>query len=740
MRALFHWLRDQFDWKKIWRSRTTRSFGHRLAMAGICGLLAVGPLLPLFVQVLPESIGNTISNDWAVQMVADFYERGEFLVRDYIAQYGKPGVVDPRLTFVAIDETSTSLTSASLFSPEEIAQHRALQLMSKSWPWPREAYACILDRLFGAGARVVVLDLLFPTPSRYGEEDDQKLREALDRYRDRVLLGVNWERQVTDNVDHNTTRGVFSLPTSDLIPQTLPFDSRLACVNYPSPHEVIRSTWFHLPYQDQYSIPTFPTAVMEKLGLGGEKHQDFGQHIFRFGGPEGTYDMIPVWKLFYDQFWKKSLGNGAYFKNKIVVVGPLGNWAQDTHNTPWGSIPGPEIHLNAISALLHDQFIEESSTWVTVLILILSAILPLVIEWSIHQPLPRLILALLTAFGFWNLLFYLYDVQSLYIPAFSPLLIFCGGSISCISYDFILERMERNRVRSMFERYMSKNVVGQMLDSSEDFQQSLGGARKRVTILFSDIRGFTTMTEGADSHALVIQLNEYLTEMVSCVFSEHGTLDKFIGDAVMGVWGNAITRTPESDCICAVRAALKMYAALARLNDKWESEGKKRLAIGIGINHGEVIVGNMGSPERMEFTVIGDPVNLASRLEGLTKEYHSDILIGETVAPLVKDEFILRTVALVTVKGKTKPVETFSVLGMKGDKLPPVLTELLPIYEEGILQYRNRKFAEAVGTFGRCLKLIPDDFLSAEYLKESLHLMAESPDESWTGVAVMTKK
>jgi adenylate cyclase len=314
-----------------------------------------------------------------------------------------------------------------------------------------------------------------------------------------------------------------------------------------------------------------------------------------------------------------------------------------------------------------------------------------------------------------------------------------SSSLIALIYDYFLERREKRRVRRTLERYVSKDVVKELLDNPQTFFNALGGVRKPVSILFSDIRGFTTLTESADSHALVKQLNEYFEEMVAHVFSHQGSLDKFIGDAVMAVWGNIVSHGKDTDAHNAVATALAMKQSLKKLNADWKSRGMLELAFGIGINHGEVIVGNLGSSEKMELTVIGDPVNLASRLEGLTKEYHLDLLLGESVAPLVSDTYILRTVDSVQVKGKTKPVDVFTVIG--DGAAQTVSTPLwLARYEEGVRLYRERKFAEGVHAFEECLRRQPTDYLSEMYLKRCQTLIENPPPESWDGVFVMTKK
>ena len=217
------------------------------------------------------------------------------------------------------------------------------------------------------------------------------------------------------------------------------------------------------------------------------------------------------------------------------------------------------------------------------------------------------------------------------------------------------------RTRRTLERYVSKNLVKEILDNPGGYYSSLRGVRVPATILFSDVVGFTALTENSDPEGLVRQLNEYLSRMTAAVFDHGGTLDKFVGDAVMAVWGNVRSRGPAEDAKSAARAALAMRRELWTLNQRWFADGIVPFAIGIGINQGDVVVGNIGSQEKADPTVIGDAVNLASRLEGLTRTYGVDILLGPSATELVRDEFYVRSVARVQVKGKSEAGGSFGV-------------------------------------------------------------------------------
>ena len=261
-----------------------------------------------------------------------------------------------------------------------------------------------------------------------------------------------------------------------------------------------------------------------------------------------------------------------------------------------------------------------------------------------------------------------------------------------------------------------------------------------ATMLFSDIVGFTTLSEKADEKELVRQLNEYLTAMTEVVFQNDGTLDKFIGDGIMAVWGNVKSQGVAKDAKAAAHAALEMRRELLRLNNGWKTEGRMTLGMGVGINHGDVLAGNIGSQDRADLTVIGNTVNLASRLEGLTRIFGVDILIGATAADLIRDEFHLRSVARAQVKGITEPVDVFTVVEARDHNPDQELLTWLETYEEGIRKFRDRDFTQAKILFSRFLEFYPEDSLAKMYLERSLEYEQAPPDKAWNAVEVFERK
>jgi adenylate cyclase len=314
-------------------------------------------------------------------------------------------------------------------------------------------------------------------------------------------------------------------------------------------------------------------------------------------------------------------------------------------------MPGPEIHLNAINALLQGAFITEQSPRNQMLLVIGGTVLSLLVWRTVRRPFVRL-LTMAAVSGAWiGVVALFYNHASLLLPSVAPLVALLFTGVSGLVADTVSERMEKARLRRTLERYVSHDVVREMLATPEKLAESLGGVVKPVTVLFSDIRSFTRFSAKTDARRLVLQLNEYFTAMVECVFAHGGTLDKFIGDALMAVWGNAPGHDPATAAQEAVRCALAMRVALEKLNEKWRRESRQELDIGIALQYGDAIVGNIGSPQRMEWSVIGDTVNIAWRLQERTKDFPGQIIVGSALASLLEPEITTTPLGEITVGG-----------------------------------------------------------------------------------------
>ena len=663
--------------------------------------------------------------------------RGEQSFEDLLRKEGRKTATRNDFVFLGLDQSTLELPP---LTPDEVASNRAFQVMTeRPFPWSREIYALLLDRLFGAGARMVMFDVMFDPQQKEG---DPAFHAALDRFHDKVVMAANFDMQ-------NAAQAV--TPNDALIPPPQLQDDRVGFANFwadPSDGKV-RTVLYHVTNRQLAGLPPHPSQEiydslsargLAKIGHAGDVPQDFDGHMIRFSAPD-AYEPRPLYEVFDPKFWHANYADGAFFKDKIVIVGASAQILHDVVDTPMSPTTlGPGLHLQVMAAALGHEFLRPTPPKVGLALVGAAGL----VAWSLVAFLRRPLLCVgalvaLTAtyLGTARLSYDKTGLLLLSVPVLAALLL--SGSFS-LGFEYAIERLEKLRTRRTLERYVSKNLVREILENPDSYYSSLRGVRVPVTILFSDLIGFTTLAEKADPEALVAKLNEHLSRMTSVIFSNGGTLDKFIGDAIMAVWGNVRSLGMAQDAKNCAHAALGMRRELRKLNEKWRGEGRMGLGMAIGINQGEVIVGNVGSQERMDPTVIGDAVNLASRLEGLTRVYGIDILVGASAAELVRDEVYLRSVARVQVKGKIKPSDVFTFVGSHDEKLDPEFLKWLETYEEGLEKFRVRDFTEAKILFSRFLEFYPDDTLAKMYLERALEYEQAPPDEAWEAVEVFEKK
>lgn len=669
---------------------------------------------------------------------------GERSSADFLRRVGRKTVTHKDFVFLGIDQASLSLKPEA----EDWSNNRGLQLMSEhAYPWSREVWALLLDRLFQAGARLVMFDIVFDK----AKEGDEMFHAALERYRDKVVIGANFD---LSQVRQQAAMTVNVPPSETLIPPPQMQDDRVGCVIiFPDPLDNrIRSVVYRFtdqellgndPSPDEKPYEALTARGLRKLGRADDIPSGFAAHLLRFGEVD-AYPPRPVWEIFYPKIWQTVYQNGGFFKDKIVIVGASSQVAHDVFDTPVNpETPGPVFHLYALAAALDHEFLRNTPMRLDLLLVLIGGLAAWIVVAFLRRPLLAFVTLLLIAAAYVGLTRIVYDRVGLLLMVVPALSAFLTSGLSGLGFEYALDRLEKLRTRRTLERYVSKNLVKEILDNPGGYYSSLLGARKPVTVLFSDLVGFTSLSEKADPVALVSQLNRYLSAMVPNVFDNGGTLDKFIGDAIMAVWGNVSSQGAAQDAKAATRAALGMRRELAKLNDSWRSEGKQPLQCGIGINHGEAVVGNIGSyepHERLDPTVIGDAVNLASRLEALTRTYSVDILIGASAAELVQDEFHLRSVARVQVKGKTEPVDILTLVGARSEDVDPEFLKWLQTYEEAIGKFRKRDFKDAKILFSHFLEFYPEDALGKMYLANALEYEQSPPDEAWNAVEVFKKK
>jgi adenylate cyclase len=606
------------------------------------------------------------------------------------------------------------------------------------YPLNRMVYRHAIERLFELGARVVAIDVLFVAT----REGDEAFAAVLKKYEGKVVLASTKNVQT----DEEGKSAIQILRPNETLVGALGGDGVGYAFFESDSDGVVRrvtrktsqmkeSGFGHLAGADDWTRFA-PLAVSKFAGEPVEQSTEF----INYRGAAGTHLVLPIEELFVDRFIKDDprYEGGQIFKDKIVFIGPISETFHDEHPTPLGVQPGVEIHQHYADSLLDKLYVHAFPKHWEWALRVGMVFIAIALSFLVERVLLRVILVVGAGVAFWYATYHAFVDFRVVVPSILPLLSFIsvGGSITL--FDFAVEQIERAHVKGVLDKYVSKNVANLVVNQGDSFDQALRGQTKPVSVLFSDIRGFTTLSESRSPETLVSQLNEYFLQMVDKVLIEGGTLQKFIGDAIMAVWGDTHSLGLSEDCSHAVRAALRMRTALAALNEGWAGrEDRLELSIGVGINHGTVVVGELGHPQRMEFTVLGDGVNLAARLESSTKQYGCDILVGQTAEELTRDLFVFRRVDRAVFKGKTEPINTFTPLGEVGMEIPGWLTR----YHAAFDLYLRQEFELAKTRFGEVLEeLNGTDYLCKIYQKRCDHFLANPPAPDWDGSWVLSEK
>ena len=493
---------------------------------------------------------------------------------------------------------------------------------------------------------------------------------------------------------------------------------------------------------------------IESLGIIDQKGESVfeipvdseGRMAINFAGPEKMFPHVSVADLLTDKedlnyqvrefdeaskSWiekTKTAKKADFFKGKIFFLGATAVGIYDLRVTPFEeNYPGVEIHANALDNLLRRDFLvsspQEAGSMLWALIgigILLSACL------SYFGALVGLTLTALSiaAVGLIDASFLLHHgiVLTVILPLSLILILF----IFLVSYRYFIEERGKKELRNTFQKYVSPSIVEEIL--SDPSKIELVGRKERVTIFFSDIRGFTAIAEKLDPQVLTELLNRYLTPMTEIVFENRGTLDKYMGDGIMAFFGAPISYHEHAQAAC--RCALKSLEKLQELKEEFRGEGLPEFDIGIGVNTGEVIVGNMGSKKVQSYTVMGDAVNLGSRLESLNKLYGTRILVSEFTFAAIKDKFVCREIDLVRVRGKEQAVRIFELIAEGA--VDTKTQKMLEFFSLGYKQYQQKNWSDAMTCFNRALEINSHDPVSLIYIKrcQDSQLNAQAPGGS----------
>ncbi len=631
-------------------------------------------------------------------------DRVELSLYDWrMRQAADPRSVHPDIVLVEINDTSI----------------RDLSQVAGRWPWPRVLQSSLIDFLKRGGARLVAYDVLLSEPSLEGfklggdmwtaEQSDRAMVDSVRAAGDVILLAdavnpgasqpqaaaaAQWKepgyrlgpaieqrplilppfQALTDaaaGLGHNFLALDPDGPARRMAPfvrsgtrylPSLGIAAALAAGGFAPDEVVLEGTTIRV--RDR-RIPLVATRVLD--AVDGTTFHDQWTMLINYRAPAQVdgrrpYPSYEARHLLQaeDQILdglKPSL-DPALFTDKIVFVGLTASGLLDAFQTPFGSegtMPGIQLHASMADSLLSNRFIRPAPDSSRVVAVLVAAIAVGLMSAGLSF-IAGSVGTVLAAAG-WTAVAAIAFRRGVWLNMLQPLAGMALALFAGTTYRYFVEDREKRVVKKLFGRYVSKDVYDQLLAHPD--RAELGGKRREMSVLFSDIRGFTTVTEKGNPEDLVSQLNEYFSRMVHVVFLHKGTVDKFVGDMVMALFGAPLDDPGHAEH--AVAAAIDMVRELGLLNQKWAAEGRPQLDIGVGINSGDMIAGNIGSSSIMSYTVIGDNVNLGSRLESLNKDYRTRIIISEATRIRLKEHYDIRPLGEVVVKGKTRPVAIFEV-------------------------------------------------------------------------------
>ncbi len=584
------------------------------------------------------------------------------------------------------------------------------------WPWERGNFTLLLDKI--SQAKVIAFDVAFF--ERSTEETDKKLAEAVAKagnvvmpveyikfsYKDGTVYGDKVITPVTEITEAAAALGYINVITDQ--------DGTTRAAN--------------LNIQGEYDH--FTNAIVDQYFKKNPEKQT--RFLINFVGKPGSYP--------YYSF--SGILAGIYkpeeFKDKILLIGATATDLHDSYFVPTSygkAMPGVEVHANTVQQLITGNNLRIAPAWITVITMFIISLGVALLSLYLSIWLASSIaIALLILYIFITIFTFNAGIILNIVHVASATIITYVGTVI---YLYLSEKKSRKKVLGAFEKYVSKEVIKHIMENPERLK--LGGDKREITIFFSDVRGFTSISEKLTPEELVHLLNEYLSEMTNLILKNNGVVDKYMGDAIMAFWNAPLDQPKHAELAC--KTCLEMEKRLKQLQKKWTEEGVPPIEIGIGLNTGNAVVGNMGSYERFDYTAMGDTINTGSRLEGLNKQYGTRILISESTKNKIDTKrFVVRKIDKVAVKGKKEPITIFELVSFKEDTKHWYF-EVIKHFEKGLEHYFNQEWEEAKKEFGKADSVREGgDGASKAFIERCDYLKEHEPGKDWDGVWVMKTK
>lgn len=668
-----------------------------------------------------------------------------------------------------VNDSPIVLVAISQEADEEIPQ---------KYPWPTSIHAKLVENLNRAGARAIVFDVIFDNPDP-DAKNDTLFAETLKKYKN-VLLAGELQRSDTELSDHISP----TFPTPVL---TSGNPNQVALVRvHPDLDGAVRSYRFGQEYQQknyyrlslealrlyanipyEHIDPIGPNPGSDHFTLGPYRILKDGENSFliNYYGPEGTFTEVSYEEVIDDSsyttvfeselgfdvnsFDDPDIGHLALetFKDKIVIVGATMPLLKDFYATPFANEgnndrPGYQIHANALQTILDGNYIDRFRGWYTLLIMFVFCFL-LSFSNRFFSANFGVFVSIILGGGYFGITYWAFIQHNVLMFLTGPLLAVAVTQIGMVSYEYYVEQKEKRRIKGMFSSYVSPELVDQMIESGEEPQ--LGGEETYMTAFFSDIVSFSTFSEQLEAKELVQVINEYLSVMTDVLNERGGTLDKYIGDAIVAFFGSPVYL--EDHAYQACMTSQLMHKELARLRKKWEKDGRPEIVSNmrhrLGMNTGVMVTGNMGSTRRFNYTIMGDNVNLAARCESGAKQYGIYTMVTESTkeeAEKFGDECVFRSLDHIVVKGRSTPVKVYEIADLKADA-DQQLYDCIGLYEEGLQYYFQQDWDRAISKFKESAKVERySRNPSGIFIKRCEFMKEDPPGEDWNGVFIMESK
>lgn len=634
-----------------------------------------------------------------------------------------------------------------------------------SWPWPRQVYGAVLDFCRRSGAKAVAFDVIFSEPDINGADQDFELGKAIASNRHFVgalFVGsetggqTHWPSSIAPppgrlSIEPGAKHEAFLLPKAAFPVIEIATNAAVLATVYgnPDPDGI---------YRRLRPFSLFDGKLVPSLGLGAlfcsatdpvvtlmpqsfRLHQDYdpipldksGCAILNYRGRSQTHQTVNVMAVIDSELaiqeGKPPLLDPQFFKDKYVFLGFTAPGLFDLRSSPIANVyPGVEIHATFLDNLLSGDFIREAPAWITLLLTVLLACLG-ALGVRLGRQAWQNVLVMVLWIPIPVILGFAAYRQGIWLPVIVQLTAITPALIATLALNYLIEGKQKRFIKGAFKQYLSPVVIDELVQHPERLK--LGGELRELSIFFSDVRGFTSISERLNPQELTTLLNNYLTAMTDIIYNHGGTVDKYEGDAIIAFWNAPLTQ--EDHARRAVLTALECQARLAELNPEYITRIGSELYQRIGLNSGPVVVGNMGSRQRFNYTFLGDAGNLAARLEGINKQFGTALLISENTRKQLDDSIAVREIARVQVVGRKEPVYVYEPMF---PDFAAAHHKVLASFAQGLAKYYEGSLKEALNLFE---SIETEDAPASAYARRCRILLANPPPD-WSGVWVMTEK